>query len=224
MNNHFICFEGIDGSGKTTIAHEFVNYGIAHGHRMFFLDKKNTDAIEDDFAKHQLEHIKRALWNYPIDGNLSVMGDYHWLTLLASWYAALYEACVKPKIQEGYTVVSDGWVYKYMARFSMKKSFPSDLVDSIFNMVGQPDSIFLIDVSPQVAFSRKFEVKPSESGQFDGESESSLEQGFINYQMKVINKLEAVLCNRFVRLNNNIDHKINTLVEDSFSYYLNDKI
>lgn len=214
----FICFEGIDGSGKTSISQQFASYAESFGKKVFFLDKKNTRLIDDDFSRSQLDNIKASLWDYPVQEDLSKLGDYHWLTLLASWYSALYETCVKPKIDEGYTVVCDGWVYKYIARFVMKQNIPDSLVKDIFNFIPSPDLIFFIDINPDVAYSRKNEIRPSESGAYDGEHQS-IKTGFLNYQTKVRDNLTSVLCGKVVYINNDRHDMQYDVVKLAFSQF-----
>lgn len=186
----FYCLEGIDGAGKTAIAHKVSEY-LNKNNRCYFIDKKNTDQYEDSLVRQQMENIKKSLWDYPKNLDLEKMSDYHWITLIASWYSVLEKACIRPILESGNDVIVDGWIYKYIARFNLKEGISREMIKNIFLHVPQPDYVCLLGVEPKVAASRKGYLKSSEAGLFDGENGDKT-QGFINYQTRVNKELNKL--------------------------------
>ncbi len=190
-HGHFYCFEGIDGAGKTTMAKIMSDMLSSHTETIF-IDKKNIELFQNHAVKLQMRNIKKALWDYPRDLDLEVMGDYHWITLIASWYSTLEHACIRPLTNAGKNVVVDGWIYKYVARFSLKESVSPELIKALFYNIPAPDRVFLLNVEPSVAAQRKGMIKASEAGTFDGEEANSRVEGFVNYQAQVQQALYAI--------------------------------
>ncbi|EIU6784210.1 hypothetical protein L5164_003780 [Vibrio parahaemolyticus] len=179
MKGKFISIEGIDGSGKSTIANELVT----RLPNTVLISKDVSSFIQDSFVKGQLNNIKKSLWDYPKDQDILKLGSYHWLLLIASWYAALGEQIEKEYLIKGINVIADGWHYKYISRFLLKSEFADDMLIELFKPILSPDKVILLDLSPHVAFDRKkaFTINPSESGAADG-FDSSKGDGFVTYQ------------------------------------------
>ncbi|HLO75998.1 MAG TPA: dTMP kinase [Magnetospirillum sp.] len=178
-----ICFEGIDGSGKSTVSRLLVEELRCRGVDAELL---TTKAIrpDDAFAARQLTVLKDALWDYPVDGNLSVMGDRHWLCLIAAWFHALDASTIRPALGRGRTVVVDGWIYKFAARFALKPGLGEASALRAFEGLVKPDATIFLDVPPELTALRRAEFKPSEMGRFDGQK-GDAKAAYVAYQSRV---------------------------------------
>lgn len=186
-----ICLEGIDGSGKTTLAKEVARALAAQGKNAVFVDKKDLDFNCDQLVMQQMELLKKCVWDYPSDLDLGLMGDHYWMNTITAWYALLKKARIDPLLDKGVYVVLDGWTYKYLARFSLKSVSTATDAERIFGSLAQPDTMFLLDIPADEAANRKGHFKSSEAGLYDGE-QGDKRQGFVNYQTRVASLLHGI--------------------------------
>jgi dTMP kinase len=159
----FVAIEGIDGAGKSTLARQLGPDLVRSRCQALILTKESRP--EDPFGRGQLDGIGRALWDYPRNADIAVMGDPYWLGLLAAWFTAVDRFLVQPALTEGRLVVSDGWVAKYVARFALKPQFEIESLTRSFAAAATPDMTLWLDLPPAIASGRRSDFKPSESGQ-----------------------------------------------------------
>lgn len=149
----FIAFEGIDGSGKTTVAGLLVDVLSRRGMMATQLRKRVPD-IGPPFARAQLSALAERLWGIPHDDTIGQVGNLHWIYLNAAYFAGLRTA-VASAGAPGEVVVIDNWINKFVARVSTNGEFTLDEVRALVRPVPQPDLVFLLDVPPSVAAARK---------------------------------------------------------------------
>ena len=134
----FIAFEGIDGSGKTTLS------------KMLF-----------DFLKRR--GIKTLLTREPFDENLrkAVLEkpfDPWGETFLFLADRGLHvNTLIKPKLEEGFTVISDRFYLSTLAYQGFGRGLDIDLLKNLNEKATgglKPDITFLIDVPVEVALER----------------------------------------------------------------------
>jgi thymidylate kinase len=183
MAGRFLCFEGIDGSGKSTMAAGLTERLCAAGIDAVLVHKTSA-AGDDAFAQRHFAQLKAALWDYPRDADIATLGNRHWLHLLAAWYAALDVRVVQRHLAAGRWVVSDGWLYKYLARFALKPEIGEAYAASCFQGLSRPDTVYYLDVAPAVAFKRRASFQPSELGAFDGVA-GDARACYLSYQGRV---------------------------------------
>lgn len=188
-NAQFIAFEGNDGSGKSTTAKLVADQLRDEGHDIFFLDK-NCPTFESGYAAYHMGKIREILWDYENDAPLEVLGDRHWIDLIAAWFHGLENCVVMPQLDRGQTVISDGWVAKYLARFQLKDSAIAECANAVFSNVMVPDAVIFLDVEPQIAFDRKPSTKRSERGELEGASKTG--NTFVDYQKSVRERLLSI--------------------------------
>lgn len=187
----FICFEGTDGSGKSTIARLVYERIRSPQGRVVFLEK-NRPTLGAPYAAFHMAKIREILWEYDPDAPLGLLGDSHWLHLIAAWFQAVYHSAILPLVNEGKIVIVDSWHYKYAARFALKGGEIADLSSTVFGSIPKPNRVVLLDVDPAVAAERKGnDLKASESGQLDGVAANNRREGFISYQATVRDMLFA---------------------------------
>ena len=183
----FVVIEGIDGSGKTTIAHNISDLLNEKGCKSIFINKKNTD-ICDDYIKKFMGNIRKSLWeNLPTDP-VGEVPEKAWLFLHSLWYTMMEEKVIKPLIEEYDYVIMDGWYYKFLARHLTNGEFNFDLSYSIIDTLTSGDYIYLLDIEPEECFKRRSDYKPSELGAHEvgkeDKGESNLDK-FVRYQSMV---------------------------------------
>jgi dTMP kinase len=165
-----ICFVGIDGSGKTTLANYLVNaleqneiqcecvYGrlqpcllkpfIFLGNKLFL---KNADMFED--YKHYSDQKSRSIKKHPILSKL-----YSYALLLDYSFQILIR--VRIPYMLGKTIICDRYVYDTIITdlsvdMNYSKSKMIGLIQRLFYLAPKPDLAFLIDLPEEIAFKRK---------------------------------------------------------------------
>lgn len=192
MSTKFVVIEGIDGSGKSTLT-KIVGKKLAELKYQINVIDKTEQVYESTFANGQMQNIKKALWEYPKNSNILEMGDFHWLSLIASWYYAIDELAIIPAKTSNVAsyVLIDSWFYKYAARYFLKENFDTDFVNIIFSKLTKPDIIVFLNVDPKVAAKRKNgSFKPTECGVIE-QPKLANEENFIKYQSNVQKQLLA---------------------------------
>lgn len=175
----FICFEGLDGAGKSTAAAHFAKALDSRGERATFLARKDPHC-NDERLSQRLENLADLIWGY---GDIPVekMGDHHALYNVASWLSSIDLLKVQPTLATGSTVVMDNWFYKFLARMSLKPGLDTNHAANCFAHLTIPNHVVLLDVNPEIAASRKITFTRGETGGFDGYGEPN-RNNFIRYQ------------------------------------------
>lgn len=177
-----ICFEGLDGSGKTTSARSVAATLAASGVSAKLVERKDPDCSAAELTE-RMKLLKTLIWEYG-DVPISELGDYHALYNMASWFSAIDFRKIRPLIAAGFTVIMDNWYFKFLSRFMLKKTMDTNHLRACFNHLTHPDMIVYLDVTPEVAATRKREFGKGETGFFDGLGQPSRET-FIRYQSQV---------------------------------------
>lgn len=179
----FICFEGLDGSGKTSAAKLFANYLADMQQEVVYIEKKDTNFGTPYLTQH-MKKMKSVLWDFELHDPLHELGDMHWLFLMATWFSVIDHVKVRNLISEGKIVVLDNWYFKFAARYRLKQNIDFKLVEKCFSSLSQPDLVVMLDIEPAIAASRKTEFSLAETGNMDGLKGHTVEN-FIKYQQSV---------------------------------------
>ena len=160
-NGFLIVLEGIDGSGKTTLAPLVCERLRAPTGRALPLFKKFVD-YEDAYTRDHLKRLRHVIWDEqkpPVD----VMGGEHWALLIAGWYAVLQARTLATCDN---TLVSDGWYFRNIAKaLEEHEGLDETWLLTLFAPVREPDAVVLLDVKPDLALQRGREFDPRESGE-----------------------------------------------------------
>lgn len=177
-----IVIEGIDGSGKTTVAQLLRN---RLGEKAYFLSKKSMEA-NIDFQKQFMSEIKPILWERKPTEPISEIDEESWLYLHILWYHMLQKFVINNKIKNYEYVIMDGWYYKFLARHFVNRKMETSTAEFLVKRLLQPDKIFLLNVSPEICFNRKGQIKASECGVHEKGKKTELAiNDFCEYQEKV---------------------------------------
>jgi thymidylate kinase len=184
-----ICFEGLDGSGKTTCARSVAAALSSDGVAAELVERKDPDCGPEDLT-NRMKLLKKLIWEYG-DVPIGELGDYHALYNMASWFSAIDFRKIQPLMAAGITVIVDNWYFKFLSRFALKTTMNMSHLRACFSHLTRPDIILYLDVTPEIAADRKLDLGKGETGFFDGLGQPSRET-FIRYQndvRQVMNRL-----------------------------------
>ncbi|SCZ09444.1 dTMP kinase [Alkaliphilus peptidifermentans] len=183
MLGKFICLEGIDASGKTSVSDEIIELLNERKIKAIQLYKKQTD-YPSKYLTYFMSSFKELLWEAKNDYPVREITDNGWLFLHAAWYTIMAENLILPNLKNYEIVLIDSWYYKILARFLAKQQFDYELVNRVFFHLPKGNHIFMLDASPEICWERRKDFKPAELGEnekFEGSSYSR----FISYQNQV---------------------------------------
>lgn len=173
----FITITGIDGAGKSTQSSLLSSALLSRGGLVERVEAKNPffdDAVLDLTAT---EH-RSLLWpkgDFPHQKR----GTLYYLYLHASWFSLLDKGIISPKIQDGVSLICDGWTEKWSARALLRPVVPRSLLSEIICTLRHPDLTFLLDITPEEVQYRRSKFTQTENGKFDGFD------GFVSYQTQI---------------------------------------
>jgi len=178
----FIVFEGIDGSGKDSIAQAVTASLKSKGYRVSLLDKKNP-TFNSPFIQEKMLGLRSLIFMEQEVPDILEMDKHYWMLLTAAWFTSLYKNLVERLLSSGEIVIVPGWYYKLMARYVLK-GCDLDWLEMIFSQIPSPTQVFLLDDHPNLVWHRRSQFSNIELGRLDGYN-GNARQSFISYQEKV---------------------------------------
>lgn len=182
QRGRLICFEGLDGAGKSTAARGLAEALRAQGKPVVFVAKKSTDLADPRLAD-RMRRLKALIWDYG-DTPIDLLGDRHSLFIMAAWFAAFDQIVVRPLIAEGRIVIVDNWCHKFIARFQLKQTVDLAQVRDCFSALSVVDRTYFLDIDVAEAGRRKSSYSQAETGNLDG-FHGRTRQNFERYQIRV---------------------------------------
>lgn len=176
-----VAVEGIDGSGKTTVARQLVRALGDAGDEAVLVSRETVPDALDDYRASHLRSVRRLIWDYPADAHTSDLGFGHWRHLLAAWFAAVDHSVVQPALARGAFVVADSWYYKFVARFAVATGLAR--AREAFAGISEPDLVLWLDTPLEVCLRRRTELRSTETGEWTHAGEGA--DGFLAYQSAV---------------------------------------
>ncbi|HII94943.1 MAG TPA: adenylyl-sulfate kinase [Candidatus Methanofastidiosum sp.] len=168
-----ICFTGIDGSGKTTLAKRLTESLIekdthvvyVYGRLKLFLTKPLTFIGNKMFLKNY--SITENYVEY--SGKKKILFSKHKFILKTYLYVLLFDYLLQLMIKIriplllGKVVICDRYIYDtIITDIAVDMNFSKEeiisLLDKCFLLIPNPDMTFLVDVCEKVAYSRKNDV------------------------------------------------------------------
>jgi dTMP kinase len=144
----FVVFEGIDGSGKTTISNLVAQRLRERGLPVEHVREGGT------FASPLVTRLRE----FGKDTRNLGMAPLTELLLYAARDAQLIAECIRPALERGSLVFSDRYLYSYEVLSHYGRSMPIEQVRTIIDAVADglwPELVVLIDVDPHVARARR---------------------------------------------------------------------
>lgn len=170
--NILICFIGVDGSGKTTLATELTrvleksNMKTAYVHslikpillrpfimlgRLIFLRRKDRFNNYLDFSDTKRKALKKYRFVY---------WPYYYLLLLDYFPQIFFR--VRIPLMLGRTVICDRYVHDTLINMALNLSFSYEkttlIIRKVFKLFPRPEMTYLIDVPEEIAFQRKDDI------------------------------------------------------------------
>lgn len=140
----YIAIEGVDGSGKSTVAASLAERLESLGHSVVCVREPGGTPVGEAVRGLLLDSESLDVW-------AEVM-------LFAAQRAELAKTVIRPALEGGAWVISDRSLYSSIAYQGRARGLGEDLVRSI-NETGLegvlPDKVFVLDVEPAVALSRQ---------------------------------------------------------------------
>lgn len=165
-----ICFMGIDGSGKTTLAKKLAEKLTKHNIKckyLWWLEAENSVLRRTlRFLNHPSNEINRKskLYN-PRKSTKFFMLIYQYLVLLD--YLRQLISKVWLPINLGKVVICDRYIYDTIIAFSIEFNYSQRKFQRMFKLFSslspKPDIFFMVDVPNDVAFKRKDDIPSIES-------------------------------------------------------------
>lgn len=155
----FITFEGGDGSGKTTQITLLKDY----------LVKKGIDAVtlREPGGIVISEKIREIL----LDNRYTEMDQVTEMLLYAASRAQLVAQVIQPALDNGTTVICDRYVDSSYIYQGFARGLGMDLVKTINDIATQnlmPDITFFMDMDPETAIKRRFDVSKPDRLEMEG--------------------------------------------------------
>ncbi|MFI5496838.1 dTMP kinase [Actinoplanes sp. NPDC051859] len=173
-----LVIEGIDGAGKSTVAALVARRLGDRGHR----GKKEVDETDTATAV-RVDALRDLIWNSP-EARRDGFGATHWILLIAAWYAALPRLRADLADDHPDVRVMDGWYYRNIVKTVIREPCDPAWVESLFVTAPQPALVVLLDLPPEVAWSRRPHFHETELGRWDGFT-GEPRASFVGYQERV---------------------------------------
>ena len=168
MSGYFFTFEGIDGSGKTTLANYLTEQLINQGRNVIYVSSvgfEPIDRITDELLKDK-----------------SIYDSYAHLFLSYANSRVLIKSVIEPSIQENNIVILDRYYHSSIA-YSLPLGIPLDWLENISLALLEPHKVIYCDVSVETALRRKNNDIKNVEVAFD--NIHTIDQAFLIYQSQV---------------------------------------
>jgi dTMP kinase len=185
MAGKLIVLVGVDGAGKTTLTETVAERLSPLGVRGLSHRTIGDDAPA--YVERAMRAVARLLWPEEDTTFDHLLPPEFYVHLKATWYSLFCECVAAPVRSDGYTLLVDGWVYKFIAKMTLD-DYPEARLREVFSHVPEPDLVLLVDTDVEAIWNRRSDFKPHELGLHDGFSELG-RKSFLEYQGRLRNKL-----------------------------------
>lgn len=178
-----ISLEGIDGVGKTTCAIRLCRELSSEKKIFKYINRKEIPST-NEYIKLHMEYLYAILWgkgvvfskapNIPYNG----FNCEHWRYLMIAWYSAFEQHILFPILEQGISIITDGYVYKEIAKAI--HSSGDYTTEKEFDFLYKPDIVFYLTASPKDCLRPDSNLNRVESGAF-----VDLKNDFVKHQNRM---------------------------------------
>jgi len=208
----FFVIEGVDGSGKSTIARALA---AAMSDVPVIYSSHKEIATGSPAVEQGMRQLADLLWPKEQKHLASLPSEYRVL-LHAAWFSIFSDCVIKPRLDAGTVFILDGWYYKMMARLRID-GYSREYLNAIFSCAAEPDEIIFLDPPVEEVWARMEaggrSFGPVEMGLYGGYEELGRES-FLSYQARTRDMLKALAVERNRRL---VDIKEIESIEETVS-------
>jgi len=178
-----ISLEGIDGVGKTSCASILCEKLSSEKKKYIYVNRKAIPST-NEYIKLHMEYLYAIMWGkgkvFSKAPNVEYNGlnREHWRHLMIAWYSAFEQHMILPILDEGMSIITDGYVYKEI----IKAIYSSEDFDTEkqFDFLYKPDIVFYLTASPEDCIRDDSYTNRIESGMFAG-----MQSDFVKHQNKM---------------------------------------
>lgn len=181
----FITIEGLDASGKTTLVNNVTDILKQQGYNVNIISKNSLNYELKSYVGNRLKYLNEILFRSNPNDNLTDIPVDAWVLLNASWFSIVsHNYIVKDEIN-----ISDSWIYKRIARFSLLSEFKSDDVEKLYKRVIKPDLTFFLNTPPEETWKRRDKHSRKDFGFLVMDNEKCTKKQYLEYQSNIYDKL-----------------------------------
>ena len=177
----FIVLEGIDGTGKTTLAASVARM-LGPEFDVRFQRRQHVPAA-DVSVTSAMTALHDLLWDRGDCSGDHMLPSSFWLHAQAAWHAASMRHAITPELSCRDALIVDGWYFKFFAKMLLR-GHSREHLDWTFAEAGAPDLVILIDRDPEEAWERRGSFNKSEMGLHQGYRDLG-RASFVAYQQDV---------------------------------------
>jgi dTMP kinase len=151
-------FEGIDGSGKTSLC-DWI------GEHVRLPDGRRPLVVHwNSFIGYEAELPKLAFGIPRVEKDERKLGPLAFSLWHCADFAYRWEGIVRPALVAGNLVLMDRFIYTALVR-DVTRGVPEEYVRSIYAFAPAPDLLLYLDCTPELALQRKTKLGYYESGE-----------------------------------------------------------
>jgi thymidylate kinase len=190
-----ITLEGIDSSGKSTVANMLKTLICNKQLTCVQLNKKKP-IIGDTEAQSYADSLSSLIWAVGSEKvPFSFLNSTGWLIQLSLWYYFLKNNCL-PRLIDTYDyVIIDGWFYKLYARMRQDSTIDKKLLSILLDLCSNDHTHILLQVDPELCWKRRSDFGLTEIAAW-GVIPKNKHDSFVTFQNCVQNELLALAKDR----------------------------